>query len=95
MTRHYGSILSVLIPCSFFFLVTTQLIGLPPWGSILFGICPLIWYHLGYLVPRARKGLTQAAIDSVYYFGFVLTLSALALSAGKQSSPSQQRDRFA
>jgi len=45
------------------------------------GGVPLIYYHLGYLKPRAKKGLSQTAIDSVYYFGFLVTIAALAVSA--------------
>lgn len=45
------------------------------------GGLPLIYYHLLYLRPRARKGLSQTAIDSVYYFGFLITIAALGMSA--------------
>ncbi len=42
---------------------------------------PLIYYHVFYLKPRAKKGLSQTAIDSVYYFGFLVTIAALGVSA--------------
>ena len=45
------------------------------------GVAPLIFYHVAYLAPKARNGLSQAAIDCVYYFGFLITVSALAISA--------------
>ena len=54
---------------------------LPPWVAMLGGSAPLLYYHLAYLTPRAKKGLAQAAIDSVYYFGFLVTVAALAVSA--------------
>src|SRR5437762_2216975 len=49
----------------------------PPWLAITFAIAPLAYYHLFYLARRARKGLSAAAIDSVYYFGFLVTVAAL------------------
>ena len=91
VSRHYGIALATLIPCAFLLLFVAQFVfSLSPFPSMLFGVSPLIWYHLGYLAPRARKGLSQAAIDSVYYFGFLLTLGALAVSAillAKQGTP--------
>ncbi|OYU37301.1 MAG: hypothetical protein CFE35_02775 [Novosphingobium sp. PASSN1] len=48
----------------------------------LAGLAPLIWYHLGYLRPRAVEGtLGPAEIDSVYYFGFLVTVGALGCTA--------------
>ena len=46
-------------------------------------IAPLIFYHMAYLRPRAKAGLSQTAIDSVYYFGFLVTIGALGASAIK------------
>ncbi|WP_155301078.1 methyl-accepting chemotaxis protein [Cupriavidus necator] len=54
---------------------------MPPWVAMSVGALPLVWYHLGYLTPRAKKGLSQTAIDSVYYFGFLVTIAALGVSA--------------
>jgi hypothetical protein len=54
---------------------------LPKWVAVFFGAAPLVYYHLGYLTARARKGLSQAGIDSVYYFGFLVTVAALGISA--------------
>jgi hypothetical protein len=54
------------------------------WPSIVlaFGaIVPLAYYHLSYLRPRIARGLTSAAVDSVYYYGFLVTVAALAISA--------------
>ena len=53
----------------------------PPWFSVIAGVTPLIFYHLGYLAPRAKRGISQTAIDSVYYFGFLITVAALGISA--------------
>ena len=62
-------------------LVSATYFNLPAWVATLGGMTPLIWYHLGVLGPRARLGLSQAAIDSVYYFGFLVTIAALGVSA--------------
>lgn len=54
------------------------------WAAVwvmLVGVAPLMYYHLGYLRPKASEGISQTAIDSVYYFGFLVTIAALALSA--------------
>jgi uncharacterized membrane protein len=61
--------------------VATLMMKLPPWGGTAVSAVPLLWYHLGYLAPRASRGLPQAAIDSVYYFGFLVTIAALGVSA--------------
>ncbi|MEY4756968.1 MAG: hypothetical protein RJA34_1866 [Pseudomonadota bacterium] len=62
-------------------IVAALMLRLPPWGSMLLSAAPLLWYHLGYLAPLAKRGLPQAAIDSVYYFGFLVTIAALGVSA--------------
>ena len=59
----------------------TWLVHLPPWVSMAGGVGPLVYYHLGYLAPRAKTGLSPTAIDSVYYFGFLVTVAALGVSA--------------
>jgi hypothetical protein len=61
--------------------MSASVMRLPPWVAMLGGSAPLLYYHLAYLTPRAKKGLAQAAIDSVYYFGFLVTVAALAVSA--------------
>jgi hypothetical protein len=53
----------------------------PDWLSIVLSMAPLVYYHLGYLMPLSRKGINQAAIDSVYYYGFLVTVVALGVSA--------------
>lgn len=62
-------------------LIAATMLHLPPWVSMIGGGAPLVYYHLGYLAPRAKKGLSQTAIDSVYYFGFLVTIAALGVSA--------------
>lgn len=44
-------------------------------------IAPLAYYHFFFLARQAKTGLSHAAIDSVYYFGFLITVSALGISA--------------
>jgi len=66
---------------SFALLVTATAMNLPPWVAMLGGGAPLVYYHVFYLTPRAKLGLSQAAIDSVYYFGFLVTIAALGVSA--------------
>ncbi|MFC5460178.1 hypothetical protein [Massilia niabensis] len=59
----------------------TMLLGPISYFAMLFGCGPLVWYHVKVLLPKARDGLTQAEIDSVYYFGFLITVGALSISA--------------
>jgi chromosome segregation ATPase len=64
-------------------LLGASFLGMPPWVAMPAGMVPLMYYHWVYLVPRARKGLSHAAVDSVYYFGFLVTIAALGVSAVK------------
>lgn len=71
------------------FAVSVSLLGvghalasLPRWSQVLLtagAMVPLILYHV-YVAKRSGYG-DSAAIDSVYYYGFLLTVSALAFSA--------------
>jgi hypothetical protein len=54
---------------------------LPPISVFLGALVPLIWYHTMFLRPRAAEGLPQPAIDSVYYYGFLITIGALGATA--------------
>ena len=65
---------SLLIACTFIF-------HLPAWVASTAALLPLVWYHSFYLAPKANAGLSQAAIDSVYYLGFLVTIAALGVSA--------------
>jgi DNA repair exonuclease SbcCD ATPase subunit len=44
-------------------------------------LAPLVYYHVWFLRPQAENGLSQAAIDSVYYYGFLITVGALGATA--------------
>ncbi len=52
---------------------------LPLLLPFLVGVAPLIWYHVGYLQQRDEIGSTE--IDSVYYYGFLVTIGALGCTA--------------
>lgn len=45
------------------------------------GLLPLVYYHFFVLKPLVLKGAGSAAVDSVYYFGFLVTLGSLAFGA--------------
>lgn len=82
MTSNYAPRLFILIFISLMVLMLGPFATrLPVWVATIAAGLPLAWYHLGYLRPMAKSGLSQAAIDSVYYFGFLVTLGALATSA--------------
>lgn len=81
MSDNYFKTLFLCILGSFGLLVVSHVLLRSPWMSLVAGAGPLVYYHLLYLAPRARKGLTQTAIDSVYYFGFLVTVAALGISA--------------
>ena len=46
----------------------------------LFGLTPLIIYHVRLLKDARTETIPQALIDSIYYFGFLITLSTLAIA---------------
>ena len=81
MNQNYFRVLFRCIIASFVLLVVAHLVASSPWLTLAAGGLPLVYYHLIYLTPRARQGITQAAIDSVYYFGFLVTVAALGISA--------------
>lgn len=62
-------------------LLGSHLPGRLSWAAPLLGCLPLVGFHLSVLLPRAKDGLTQTDIDSVYYFGFLVTVFALGISA--------------
>jgi predicted nucleic acid-binding Zn-ribbon protein len=73
--------LRICVLTSFVLLVAATALKLPSVVAMIGGGAPLVYYHLFYLTPRAHKGLSQTAIDSVYYFGFLVTIAALGVSA--------------
>lgn len=85
--ERYFRVLLACVFASLFLLVGTQAVvtrfreTVPLWAPVIPGVAPLVYYHLVYLAPRARTGLSQSAIDSVYYFGFLVTVMALGISA--------------
>ncbi|WLI90404.1 hypothetical protein Q4S45_04585 [Massilia sp. R2A-15] len=81
MNRNYFLTLFKCIVVSIVVLASSTFFRLPPWVAMLGGILPLVYYHLLFLWPQASKGLSGTAIDSVYYFGFLVTVSALGISA--------------
>lgn len=54
---------------------------IPDVVAFIGALVPLIWYHTMFLRPKAAEGLNQAAIDSVYYYGFLITIGALGATA--------------
>jgi hypothetical protein len=77
--QHFPTMMKFLL-ASVVLLGAIAVAGLPAYFSVL-GIGPLVFYHWRVLVPAAKKGLSTSAIDSVYYFGFLVTVMALAISA--------------
>ena len=75
MSRLQGFFSALL--CSFVLLASSHFVSASPLTA-LFGLLPLAIYHAW--LWRAES-LTQQEIDSVYYFGFILTLTTLGLSA--------------
>lgn len=76
MTGYFGWLLSGLFASLLLIALPAIAPGLPTWLR-LGAIAPLIVYHVFYLRPKA-KNLAPSAVDSVYYFGFLITVSELA-----------------
>ena len=81
MDERYGSTLFKALGISALALVGLTALGLPPLVPSALSFLPLLLYHWLFLYPRAKTGLGRAAIDSIYYYGFLLTILALAASA--------------
>lgn len=81
MQDNHFNTLVVCMFCSGLGLIVFTLFDANPKFTMAVGLAPLVYYHFIYLFPKAKIGLTQAAIDSVYYFGFLITVTALAISA--------------
>ena len=90
----YIKVLFLCLFLSVFLLCVTRLIEFtsdPVYNSalsVLLSLVPLVYYHLGFLARHSNSGLKQSAVDSVYYYGFLLTLTALGISAVSLMSPS-------
>lgn len=94
MKQNHNSILGRYILVSGTLLTFMTIASSPPLLTMACTMLPLVLYHLAYLRPRAKEGLSQAAIDSVYYFGFLITIGALAASAIKLSTSAQQAENL-
>lgn len=82
MTGNYFPTLFICMFLSIGFLIATAILSIgSPAMTMIIGILPLAYYHLFYLKPRAKIGINQSSIDSVYYFGFLVTVAALGISA--------------
>lgn len=81
MPRRFFRTLATCVFASFLLLAMAAYLQLPPWAATAGSVMPLLYYHLLFLRPKASAGLPQAAIDSVYYFGFLITVFALGISA--------------
>lgn len=74
-------------------LIVSHITHLPPLLGLALGIAPLMIYHFFFLSPKAKKDeLTQPAIDSVYYFGFLITVASLGLSAVSIATSGDETD---
>lgn len=78
---NYSRVLTRCMIISALALVAGLLLPLPDLVPFAAALLPLVWYHLGFLRPQAERGLSQAAIDSVYYYGFLITVGALGATA--------------
>jgi DNA repair ATPase RecN len=77
-----GWVMLRAIALSGIILVGLTVINVNPFVTFVLALLPLVAYHLLFLLPRARAGeLTSIEIDSIYYYGFLLTIVALATSA--------------
>lgn len=78
---------------SLILLGTCHFSHIPPLLGLVLGITPLVYYHFAFLRPKANKDeLTQPAIDSVYYFGFLITVASLGLSAVSIATSGDETD---
>lgn len=81
MRGQYIKPLMILGLSSLCLLVGATAWNVPAWAAVGAAVVPLIIYHIVFLRRKAKEGLSQHAIDSVYYFGFLITIFALGLSA--------------
>lgn len=81
MNEGYSFVLTRCMLFSFAGLATALLGILPPVLPFFLAMVPLVWYHLYFLRKFAGEGISQPAVDSVYYYGFLITIGALGVSA--------------
>lgn len=80
MNEQYFPSMMKLLGMSFAIFVASLVLDISPYFSA-FGIGPLVYYHRWVLAPLAKSGLSSTGIDSVYYFGFLITVLALGVTA--------------
>lgn len=68
-----------LIFLSVIFVCVSMYLKWPAPATFIFSIGPLVWYHFR-LNRSLGSGLSQNTIDSVYYFGFLITITTLAVT---------------
>lgn len=82
MTLKYFPTLLLCVSLSLAALAAGMVVeGTLKWPLVAGAILPLVYYHIGFLRQRVRVSTDSPAIDSVYYYGFLVTVAALALSA--------------
>lgn len=81
MKKNYFQVMSRCVLASLSVLIVASILKAGAIFTTIGAVAPLVYYHLFYLRPQAKNGLSQTAIDSVYYFGFLVTVAALGISA--------------
>lgn len=81
MSENYSTVLTRCMGLSAAGLATALLGIFHPLVPFALAMVPLVWYHLGYLRKFAGEGISQPAVDSVYYYGFLVTIGALGVTA--------------
>ena len=81
MNEGYSAVLTRCMLLSALGLGAGIVFPLPAFVPFGLALVPLIWYHLGYLKKYAGDGISQPAVDSVYYYGFLVTIGALGATA--------------
>lgn len=79
MNGYFRWLLPALLTALGFIAIDVAVPALTPWFGLA-PVLPLIAYHILYLSTR-RKPLRSDEVDSVYYFGFLITVAALAATA--------------
>jgi methyl-accepting chemotaxis protein len=87
MSGYFRWLLLALVISLALILGVTATKGLPPIAALA-PVAPLVLYHVLFLRPRA-KTLPGSAVDSVYYFGFLVTVGELAATAFKIAGSEQ------
>jgi hypothetical protein len=81
MSKAYAKVMTRCIILSAIAIMSGVYLTIPPYIPFAAALAPLLWYHIVYLRPKAADGIGQPAIDSVYYYGFLVTVGALGSTA--------------